>query len=326
MCYLFMITSKSRKTQPSQSDLDWRKSLIRLEGAYAEGTLRAYRSDIETFVAWCEFNNETPFPARPSALSEFISHEAQRCATSTLKRRLAAIGKIHKLMKFENVVADEEVKLALRRALRSKFNRPNQALALTSKLRDQLLHACDNSLSGKRDRALITVGYDTLSRRSELIAICLEDLSFSEKGVRVLIKRSKNDPFGKGRISHLRYTTMELLQDWIEAADIKEGPLFRSIKHGKIHSTNLHPYSVNRIIKRAAHKAGLNEQEIQKLSGHSMRVGAAQDMMVAGLDILPIMAAGGWKTANVVARYVENADLSPLVDNIFRSNSLIHFG
>jgi site-specific recombinase XerD len=321
-----MITPEFRKTQSSHSDLDWRKSLRRLEGAYAEGTLRAYRNDIETFVTWCELNNETPFPAKPSALSEFISHEAQRCATSTLKRRLAAIGKIHKLMKFENAVSDEEVKLSLRRALRSKFNRPNQALGLTSKLRDQLIQACDNSLSGKRDRALIAVGYDTLSRRSELISICLEDISFNEKGARVLIKRSKNDPFGKGRVSHLRYETKKYLQDWVEVADIKEGPLFRSIKHGKVHSTSLHPYSVNRIIKKTALTAGLSKQEIQKLSGHSMRVGAAQDMMVAGLDILPIMAAGGWKTANVVARYIENADLSPLMDNILKNNSLIHFG
>ena len=210
------------------------------------------------------------------------------------------------------------MKLALRRALRSKYSRPNQALGLTSNLRDQLIQACDNSLSGKRDRALITVGYDTLSRRSELISICLEDLSFGEKGMRVLIKRSKNDPFGRGRISYLRYKTREYLQDWIEAAGIKGGPLFRAVKHGKIHSTSLHPYSVNRIIKKAALNAGLSKQAIQKFSGHSMRVGAAQDMMTAGLNILPIIAAGGWKTTNVVARYIENADLSNLLENLYK--------
>ena len=297
--------------------LDWEAELNRLFGAYAEGPLRAYRSDIETFVRWCELNNQVPFPAPASDLSDFITHEAERCSASTLKRRLAAIGKIHRLMKHESPVNDEEVKLALRRALRSKYSRPNQALGLTSNLRDQLIQACDNSLSGKRDRALITVGYDTLSRRSELISICLEDLSFGEKGMRVLIKRSKNDPFGRGRISYLRYKTREYLQDWIEAAGIKGGPLFRAVKHGKIHSTSLHPYSVNRIIKKAALNAGLSKQAIQKFSGHSMRVGAAQDMMVAGLDILPIMAAGGWKTTNVVARYIENADLSPLVSQFF---------
>jgi hypothetical protein len=38
-----------------------------------------------------------------------------------------------------------------------------------------------------------------------------------------------------------------------------------------------------------------------------MRVGAAQDMMVAGFDALAIMQAGGWKSTNVLLRYVENA-------------------
>ncbi len=46
---------------------------------------------------------------------------------------------------------------------------------------------------------------------------------------------------------------------------------------------------------------------VMELSGHSMRIGAAQDMMVAGFDALAIMQAGGWKSANVVLRYVENA-------------------
>ncbi len=75
----------------------------------------------------------------------------------------------------------------------------------------------------------------------------------------------------------------------------------------------LHPHSIGRIIKQAAQRAGFPIDEVKKLSGHSMRIGAAQDMVTAGLDILPIMAAGGWKTTNVVARYIENADLSPLL-------------
>lgn len=269
-------------------------------------------------MRWCDEQGYAAFPATPEHVSDFITHEAQRCSGSTLKRRLAAIGKLHRLMKLESPVNDEEVKLALRRALRSKYSRPNQALGLTAQIRDQLILSCENSLAGKRDRALISVGYDTLARRSELISIYVEDISFSENGTRILIKRAKNDPFGKGRVGHLRPRTTQYLKDWIDTANITQGPLFRGIKHGKINSINLHPYSVNRLLKKAANSAGLKEQEIQKLSGHSMRVGAAQDMMLTGMDILPIMAAGGWKTANVVARYIENADLSPLLDQFYK--------
>jgi integrase/recombinase XerD len=58
--------------------------------------------------------------------------------------------------------------------------------------------------------------------------------------------------------------------------------------------------------------AGLNQEIIKSISGHSMRVGAAQDMMSSGLGILPIMQAGGWKSMNVVGRYVQYAEFSAL--------------
>jgi hypothetical protein len=65
--------------------------------------------------------------------------------------------------------------------------------------------------------------------------------------------------------------------------------------------------SIRRLIKRATIRAGLDPAVAADLSGHSMRIGAAQDMMLAGFDSLAIMQAGGWKSANVVLRYVENA-------------------
>jgi hypothetical protein len=59
----------------------------------------------------------------------------------------------------------------------------------------------------------------------------------------------------------------------------------------------------------------LPQKIIDELSGHSMRVGAAQDMISAGLSVLPIMQAGGWKTINVVGRYVEKANLAALIES-----------
>ncbi|WP_420875755.1 hypothetical protein [Prosthecomicrobium hirschii] len=53
----------------------------------------------------------------------------------------------------------------------------------------------------------------------------------------------------------------------------------------------------------------MSPAEAEALSGHSMRVGAAQDMMAAGMGLLPIMKCGGWKSANVVARYVQEVDI-----------------
>lgn len=192
-------------------------------------------------------------------------------------------------------------------------------MGLTANIRDRLISICQNdTLYDKRDRALIAVGYDTLSSRSELSSILIEDITFTEKGGKIIITRAKNDQYGHGRITHISNKTTKLLKEWISASKIKTGPVFRSIKHDIVQNKAIHPHSINRIIKRTAQKAGMPYNEIQRLSGHSMRIGAAQDMMISGLDILPIMAAGGWKTTNVVARYIENADLSPILNKFFQ--------
>jgi integrase/recombinase XerD len=296
---------------------DWRASLKRLEGAYADGTLRAYYADIQAYETWCEQKHYSLFPAKPKHIAEFIKHEADRCSAATIKRRLAAIGKTHRLMKLDNPVSDEDVKLALRRELRKKSTRPKQALGMTREIRDRLIRACDNSLAGKRDKAIIALGYDTLSRRSEIVSIEVEDVSMAARGAKVIIRRSKNDQLGIGRIAHISPKSLKIVKNWLKAADLTEGPIFRGIRHNKIADCGLHPHSISRIIKLAAERSGLSQGEVEKLSGHSMRIGAEQDMMTAGLDILPIMAAGGWKTTNVVARYIENADLQPLLRSFY---------
>jgi integrase/recombinase XerD len=308
-----MMRQLSKKACTKRNTQDWQSILTRLEGAYADGTIRAYQADIQAYEAWCEHKRLRLFPATPRHIAEFVKHEAERCSTSTIKRRLAAIAKIHRLMKLENPVVDEDVKLAVRRELRKKSTRPKQALGITREIRDRLISACDNSLSGKRDKAIIALGYDTLSRRSEIVSLGVADISAASKGAKIIVRRSKNDQFGAGRIAHISPQAFKILQDWLKSACIIEGPIFRGIKHNRVESCALHAHSISRIVKLAAERAGLPKDEVQQLSGHSMRIGAAQDMMTAGLDILPIMAAGGWKTTNVVARYVENADISPLL-------------
>lgn len=62
------------------------------------------------------------------------------------------------------------------------------------------------------------------------------------------------------------------------------------------------------MIKDAAKRAGLPNSVIGDFSGHSMRVGAAQDLLRAGYDTIAIMRAGGWKSVEVLARYLENAE------------------
>src|SRR5436305_4193580 len=115
---------------------DWGKALRHLEGAYAPHTIRAYGADFAAFEAWCQSAALRPLPARPSTVARFIEVDAKRSAASTLNRRLSAIRKVHRLFRLDNPAADEEVLIAMRRALRSKLQRPQQALGLTQDLRE----------------------------------------------------------------------------------------------------------------------------------------------------------------------------------------------
>lgn len=289
----------------------WRNELQRLEGAYSDFTLRSYRSDFGIFEAWCLSTGATMLPASPEVVADFIADDAVRSASSTLKRRMCAIRKVHRLLRLPCPVDDEVVAIALRRAFRSKRRRPNQALGLTAVLRDRLIAACPDTLVGLRDRAMIAVGYDTLCRRSELVNLLVEDMTRTADGAaRLLVRRAKNDPFGDGRWAYLSPTAVQYLDRWTQDAGVETGQMFRGVNRGHVQPGGLQPIVVNRLIKAAAARAGMPATTMKGLSGHSMRVGAAQDLMAAGTGLLQIMNAGGWTSIDVVGRYVREADVN----------------
>jgi len=288
----------------------WRAAIDRLEGAYSENTLRSYRSDFARFEEWCEKGRRPSLPASPEAVAEFITQQARNSAPATLRRRLCSIRKVHRLLRLDNPAEDEDVLIAMRRVLRTKARRQKQALGLTSDLRDKLISACPDTLAGLRDRAMLAVGYDTLCRRSELVSLRIEDIKPLKGGAcSILVRRAKNDPFGDGRYGYLSPATATALKTWLTAARIESGWLFRRVRDNCVGPKALHPYSVNRTLKIAAAAAGLERETVQGLSGHSMRVGAAQDLMISGVGLLPIMRAGGWKSMNIIGRYVEHAEV-----------------
>ncbi len=163
----------------------------------------------------------------------------------------------------------------------------------------------------------MAVGFDTLCRRSELVSLRVEDIQPNHFGTAsLLIRRAKNDPNGSGRVAHLTKSALLALNSWLEAASILRGPLFRPIYHGHVVERHMNPIVVGRVLKRLAAAVGMSREEVMEISGHSLRVGAAQQLTINGLPLLPIMRAGGWRSVNVVARYVENVDI-----NVWKTSS-----
>jgi site-specific recombinase XerD len=298
-----------RSVDYKQNVPDWRKEFKRLEGAYAPSTMRSYYTDVEIFLHWCEDQNLAPFPASAETVCRFLEEQAPDRAPSTVRRRLYAIRKVHRLLRLDDPTHDEDINLTFRRIRRAKRTRPKQAKGMTRPYLDKFLAVQPDNSWGLRNRAMLLLGYELLTRRSELVALTTNDLEILDDGtMRVIIRRSKADPFGQGRIAFTSQKTANAVQDWL----VWRGPdinyLFCPIYRGTAVNRDLSTTTVKRLVKSAAKAAGLETEDIDAFSGHSLRVGAAQDLLCAGYDAAAIMRAGGWKSVNILGRYLEMAE------------------
>ena len=275
--------------------------LQRLEGAYSKSTLRAYRADFHAFITYCETLGLASFPALPETVAGFVQHlTGSGLRSSSIRRAIAGIATLHNLNRLSDPTKDPEVKLAMRRMHRILGRAARQAQAVHAEELDQLLLAADDSLRGLRDRAFLLLAYDTLCRRSELVSLAVEDL----KPRKVLLRRSKTDPHGVGRWLQLSPRTDAALHAWLSSSGITSGPLFRGITASGALTQALCTSQVNRILKRLARTAQI---EPTAISGHSLRVGAAQDLLKKGASLPAIMHRGRWSKTDTVMRYLENA-------------------
>jgi integrase len=167
---------------------------------------------------------------------------------------------------------------------------------------------CSRTPAGVRDTAIISGGYDTLCRSANSAAMKVAHVKLTDDGTgRVLIPRTKADLEGEGRVAYLAPKMATLVARWLDEAKITDGALFRALHLQRVAEGPLSTSSIRRLMERTTERAEFDPSIRGELSGHSMRIGAAQDIMVAGFDALAIKQAGGWKSPSVVLRYVEYA-------------------
>jgi len=296
-------------TKLSSEQAEWELALTCLSGAYSTATIKGYRADFRAFEEWCLERAEVTLPSDVKTVCSFIEAQGKIKSPATVKRRIFAIRKIHSLLSLPDPTRDEKIKTSIRRVFRGKAIRPKQAKGLSRHALKQFCEIQPDSLIGLRNRAMLHLGYELLNRRSELVALRDEDLEEDSDGtLRVLIRRSKADPYGIGRIGFTSKETSKLIGEWIE----KRGPnidwLFCPIYKNRACNRDLKPAAVKNIIKHAAKKSGESPDTILDYSGHSLRVGAAQHLLMQGFDTAAIMRAGGWKSISTLARYLEKAE------------------
>ncbi len=165
----------------------------------AAATRRAYRSDWRHFQTWCENAKAHPLPASPGTTATYLAHLADSgLKASTIGRRLAAIAYAHKLKGLDPPTSSEAVHAVLRGIRRRIGVAPVRKAPATAKAIGAMLEHVPDTLIGKRDRAILLIGFAAALRRSELAALKVSDVEHQPDGLLVHIRRSKTDQEGAG--------------------------------------------------------------------------------------------------------------------------------
>ena len=288
-------------------------TLEKIEGAYAYASIRAYRADFNAFIQFCEECNEDALPALPSSIANFIIKLSNNKRSSAgIRRAICGISTIHKLNRMDDPTKDPDVTIEMRRMHRKLGRSSSQAGSINIDTLDKMLSATDDSIRGLRDRALLLVAYDTLCRRCELVSLQVKDVKITIKnGVEstsILLRKSKADQDSMGKVLRLSPRAGLALMEWIKQLPEGQEKIMAGVNRAQIISSAVGAGQINRIYKRIARAAGLDESAVKGISGHSMRVGAAQDLLNSGASMPIIMQRGRWSKTDTVMRYVEHSN------------------
>lgn len=304
-----------------------------LAAGVPQSTLAAYKADLRSFATWCADTDRSGLPASSETLAEYATHMAyaKGSAPSTIERARWAIRKAHRIAGLP--VPDSEqlahVLKGYRRHLAQTKNakaRPRKATAADKQALSAMLAGLDlGSPAGKRDAALIMLGFAIAARRSELAALDISDVTDSADGIVVSVYRIKTGKLHEVAIPHAQDPTLcpvIAVTRWLNCLEVHgrtDGPLFVRInRHGHLGpnlnrnrqpigdaSGRMTPQAVGQVVGRKARAAALGG----RYTGHSLRRGMATESRKAGHDQIRIARQGGWDDNSVaLSGYMEDAD------------------
>ena len=291
------------------------KTLLEYQGAsIAPATLRVYRAGLRDFVGWCEGMGLPPMPASPVTVAAYATVLADDGkSVSTIEQRMAAIRWAHDAKDLSPPTASKIVRSTLSGIRRKVGIAPKRqaAPATVERVTAMLSHVQGDGIKAIRDRAILLLGFASAMRRSELVALQIEDIETRDDGLLLTVRRSKTDQEGAGvtiavpRGLSASTCPVQAVSLWIERAGLETGPLFRSVtRHGHIGDA-LSARAVSELVKGAARKAGFDGD----FSGHSLRAGFVTSAAERGVRAEAISDHTRHASVEMVRRYTRKADL-----------------
>ena len=322
----------------------------------SENTLSSYRSALKYWVAWHVMRYGCPIqlPVPVSSVLQFIVDHAQRVTEkglvselppsvdmalvnggykgkpgplshNTLVHRIAVLSKAHQIGEKTNPCHDAKIKELLSRIRKAYAKRgvlPNKKDALTKDPLQLILASCDDSLRGRRDRALLLFAWASGGRRrSEVANADMKFLKLIPNGFSYTLVHSKTNQTGRERPENekpLLGSAATAMTAWLQASGIFEGLIFRQVRKGGQLGPALAAAAVRDIVKYRSALSGVEGN----FSAHSLRSGFITEAGRQNMPLAETMAMTGHQSVATVVGYSRaGAVLSSQVARLFDGSS-----
>ena len=278
----------------------------------SDATRTAYRIHWRAFMSWSEQHGRPAMPADPRTVADYAAELAQAGAKlSTIRLKLAAVSNAHRAAGAPNPVTTELVRKTMQGIARTHGSARAKKAALSLGELKAMSASLGDDTRGRRDRAILTLGFSGAFRRAELCALDVSDLRFTQGELIVTVRRSKTDQEGQGFSKRIpaaadpKVDPVKAARDWLELAGIAAGAVFRPVtKAGDVSPTRLKSRNVALIVKSAAGRIGIPPAQF---AGHSLRSGFITEAARRDVPEYAIMAVSGHRSSAIMRGYIHDA-------------------
>lgn len=281
-----------------------------IANSVSKNTIRGMRADLRVYQRAGGL-----LPADEFDIANFIADQrALGKKPATLERYLNSLHMWHRYMALPSPVKHMAVRAVMRGIRRSAGTRQKEAPPLLLADLHRLLDAIDrDSLAGQRDSAMFALAFHGAFRRSEVVALYLEDIQWKARGILVGLRRSKTNQEGDVETkpilrapAHVRYCPVRLLEAWLAASGIWRGAIFRSIGlAGMLGAGRLTDNVFYLRLKRHLATAGMAERGF---TPHSFRAGFITEAHRQGKPDVAIKRISGHRDQRTFERYIRRTD------------------
>ena len=285
-----------RKPPAPRAALALAKSKAYQSAADAPATLRAYAADLANFNAWCAAHGFQSLPATPETVGAYLAASGLGYALPTLRRRVAAIARAHRIARQPLDTRHPAIRETLRGIARTHGAPARRSAALTTEEIRRLVGTCGDDLAGLRDRALLELLYSCGLRSREILDLAVQDVDLERREVRVRGKGRKVRvvPCGQEAAAAVRRYLDHGRPVLLAAGSPHEDHLFLS-RRGRA----LSPSDVRRRLQVRLRQAALGVA----ISPHSLRHSFATHLLEGGADLRSIQELLGHASLSTTQVY-----------------------